>query len=154
MPTIQEIEERTRGRGKDGALVEFYEDWWTLARTGYGEARGEPFIGKVAMMYVVTNRVLAGKWRNTIREVCLQPKQFSCWNASDPNRAKLTTVSLPDKRFLECLGVAALVMSKAVPDPTHGATHYYNPAVVSPRWAKSMIETAVIGRHRFLRERA
>lgn len=57
-----------------------------LARTIYGEARGEPWEGKIAVAWVVRNRAeRGGWWGDTIREVCLKPWQFSCWNETDPN---------------------------------------------------------------------
>lgn len=63
-----------------------------LARTIYGEARGESISGQEAIASVILNRVAFAKrrgrywWGNTIAGVCLAPWQFSCWNENDPNR--------------------------------------------------------------------
>ena len=62
----------------------------TLARTIYGEARGESRQGKIAVACVILNRVKRKKmcgWREingykvaTVAATCLKPWQFSCWN--------------------------------------------------------------------------
>ena len=67
----------------------------TLARTIYGEARGEPIRGKEAVAAVVLNRVGRAMerggwwWGSSVAEVCRRPWQFSCWNADDANRTKI-----------------------------------------------------------------
>lgn len=64
-----------------------------LARTAWGEARGEGVSGMQAVINVVQNRVARGGWWGaTIEDVVLKPWQFSAWNANDPNRAKLLAV--------------------------------------------------------------
>lgn len=66
-----------------------------LARTIYGEARGEKTIGKKAIACVVLNRYKSGKWfaGKTIAETCQKKYQFSCWNPTDPNRQKILEAS-------------------------------------------------------------
>ena len=56
-----------------------------LARTIYGEARGETDEGKRAVGLCILNRYKSKKWfsANTIAEVCQKPLQFSCWNKND-----------------------------------------------------------------------
>ena len=50
-----------------------------LARTIYGEARGEKTVGKKAIACVVLNRYKSGKWfaGKTIAETCQKIYQFS-----------------------------------------------------------------------------
>ncbi len=56
--------------------------------TLYGESRSEPLDGQLAVASVIRNRVRAdlghdGKpdwWGEGFRQVCLQRKQFTCWN--------------------------------------------------------------------------
>ena len=75
-----------------------------LARTVWGEARGEGQAGMVAVANVVMNRVnfaraqLGGNywWGNTIMRVCQKPLQFSCWNQADPNLSQLQAVDAAD----------------------------------------------------------
>ena len=54
----------------------------TLARTLFGEARGELYGGRVAVANVIINRAASQVtwWGNTVEEVCRKPKQFSCWD--------------------------------------------------------------------------
>ena len=63
-----------------------------LTGTIYGEARGEPWGGKVAVGMTVRERVRYPghwKWGRNWREVMLAPEQFSCWG--DHNRAAIIT---------------------------------------------------------------
>lgn len=48
-----------------------------IARVVYGEARGEPFLGKVAVANVVINRYESGLFGKTIRIVVRKPHQFA-----------------------------------------------------------------------------
>ena len=68
------------------------QDVDVLARTIWGEARGEGFAGQVAVGWAIRNRVEAdlgndGKpdwWGEGYVGVCKAPWQFSCWNKNDP----------------------------------------------------------------------
>src|SRR3546814_9887201 len=55
-----------------------------LARTIWGEARGEPVRGMEAVAAVVMNRVARpGWWGRTVASVCTKAYQFACWNEDD-----------------------------------------------------------------------
>ncbi len=60
-----------------------------VALTLYGEVRGEPLEGQLAVASVLLNRKADGRWGQTFTSVCRAPWQFSCWNPTDPNRATL-----------------------------------------------------------------
>lgn len=124
----------------------------TLARTVYGEARGETFEGKVAVAHVILTRFRSGKWfaGDTIAATCLKPHQFACWNSGDANRSQLMDATLTDKAFAECLYAALGALLGRIPDPTGGATHYHTSAV-HPDWAKGHTSVATIGRHLYYR---
>lgn len=122
------------------------------ARTIWQEARGEPEEGQRAVARVIVNRLRDGRWGGSLASVCMWRKQFSGWNDDDPNR--VLACSLDDKspsliRFREFITEA---MTGASPDPTQGATHYFNPAIVNPPWAtgKKFVQ---IGNHRFITEK-
>ncbi|MBX3454830.1 cell wall hydrolase [Ferrovibrio sp.] len=120
-----------------------------LARTLWGEARGEGEAGMAAVAAVIVNRARRpGWWGRDIVEVCLRPWQFSCWNAGDPNRDKLLRVGAIDNSFAAALRIARLALAGALPDPTHGATHYHA-ADILPGWARGHEPCARIGRHVF-----
>lgn len=129
------------------------EDVDLIARTIYGEARGEKSTRSLeAIAHVILNRVkdTTGKWSGTVQEVVLQKKQFSCWDRSDINYESVITVSLKDPHFRKCY-VAAMNALKGQ-DFTRGATHYHT-TYVSPKWAvqKGMIRVAQIQNHIFYR---
>ncbi|MGB0719257.1 MAG: cell wall hydrolase [Bdellovibrionales bacterium] len=127
----------------------------TLARTMWGEARGEGDLGLQAVANVVLNRVKVatekgGKywWGNNIIQVCQKPYQFSCWNRSDPSFKKLQAVDESNLYFATCLRIARRAVIGALDDPTGGATHYHAD-YVAPYWAKGETPTIIIGRHIF-----
>jgi len=123
--------------------TDFAEDSDTvlLARMIFGEARSCSYTERVAVGYSAVNRVDDGKkWNGeNIGEVVLKPWQYSCFNDGDPNKEKLMDPEKYNARvFEECLEVAHDVLSGTVPDPTGGATHYFDPKHASPSWADKM----------------
>lgn len=125
-----------------------------LARTLYGEARGEPVRGQEAVACVIVNRVRRAQrqggcwWGGTVEEVCLKPQQFSCWNEGDPNREKILAVQAGDQTFDACVRIARRAVSGALEDITQGATHYHT-RESTPAWSRGRPVCAVIGRHLF-----
>ena len=125
-----------------------------LARTLWGEARGQPVRGIEAVAAVIVNRVRAAErrggfwWGDSVVAVCRKPYQFSCWNVNDPNRAKLLAVTPADPMFATCLRVARRAVAGLLPDPTGGATHYHATGL-HPDWAAGHCPSAEIGRHVF-----
>jgi spore germination cell wall hydrolase CwlJ-like protein len=121
-----------------------------LARTLWGEARGEGRRGIEAVAAVVMNRLAAGRWGATAEAVCRARKQFSCWNPGDPNRPKLERVDARDAAFALCLEAAADALAGRLADPTGGATHYHARGR-RPWWARGLAPCAEIGAHVFYR---
>lgn len=132
-----------------------------VAQTVYGEARGEGYLGKCAVAWVIRNRVEADLnsdskpdwWGEGYQAVVMKPQQFSCWNKGDPNLRKLLDEFRPGRPqtmdgFL-CLHASMSVLTGMEPDPTRGATHYHTHAV-RPSWAKDQ-DYLSIGNHRFYR---
>ena len=126
----------------------------TLARTIWGEARGEGSAGMEAVAAVIMNRVKVALakngywWGNSVIGVCRKPWQFSCWNADDPNRECLLAVDEKDLYFATAMRIARRAVYGVLPDPTGGATHYHA-AGISPSWTKGQKPSGVIGRHIF-----
>lgn len=106
----------------------------TLARTLYGEAEAGNAADAKAIASVVMNRVRYPNWPNSAAEVCLQPWQFSCWNANDPNRSRILAAQGP--WFERCREIAKKALTGELEDPTNGSTHYYATFVKAPKWAK------------------
>lgn len=126
----------------------------TLARTIWGEARGEGIPGMEAVASVILNRTANPSWwGHDIVSVCLQPWQFSCWNDGDPNKQKLHSVSLrSDPDFSSATGIAMRAVNGELPDPTRGSDSYYALSMpIPPKWATRSAFTFIIGRHAFYR---
>lgn len=138
------------------------------ASTGYGEARGEPYLGRVAVMWVIHNRaeearryiIRTGKPKHplfgdgTELGACFARLQFSCWNKSDPNRVAIIEATHGDK-LAGFYAILDGIVGGGLGDPTFGATHYHtivapgSAKVWPPEWAAEMHKTAVIGAHQF-----
>lgn len=105
------------------------EEVMVLARIVKGEnLPWTPFEGKVAVAAVVLNRVRSRHYPNSIKGVAHQPLQFSCYNRN--LRDRLYWGKVPQ------WAVDAARKALEGYDPVAGATHYYNPYVVTPRWAR------------------
>ena len=125
-----------------------------LALTVYGEARGETYLGQLAVAHTILNRVKnPAWWGSTIAGVCLKPKQFSCWD--DPNRVHIMRASLDDQALRSCLRAAISAMDNIEKDLTGGADHYHVTNMpVMPGWRDTSKITVEVGRHTFYKLRA
>ena len=128
-----------------------------LARTIFGEARGETYTGKIAIANVVLNRAaLAMKHPHfgdgTITGACMVPWQFSCWNANDPNCQVINDVTDTDPIFADCLDIAELACNHKLDDMTGNATYYYAKGSPEPTWAVDKTPCAIIGNHLFFKD--
>ncbi len=112
-------------------------DEYLLARTIHGEARGEPYIGKVAVGAVVLNRTKSPSFPNTVAGVVYQPLAFT---AVADGQINLT----PDKDSLKAARDALNGW-----DPTYGCLYYWNPATATSKWIWSRKVTLKIGKHWF-----
>ena len=108
-----------------------------LARLVYGEARGEPYTGQVAVAAVVLNRVKSSSFPNTISGVIYQSGAF---NVVDDGQINLTPNSTAIKAAQDALNGW---------DPSYGAIYYFNPNIATNKWIWSRPMTVTIGNHRF-----
>ena len=108
-----------------------------LARLVYGEARGEPYTGQVAVAAVVLNRVNSSSFPNTIAGVIYQKGAF---NVVDDGQINLSPNSTAIKAAQDALNGW---------DPSYGAIYYFNPNTSTNKWIWSRPVTVVIGKHRF-----
>lgn len=108
-----------------------------LARLIHGEARGEPYLGKVAVAAVVLNRVRHPSFPNTIAGVIYQAGAFDAVADGQINLA-------PDA---DSLRAARDAMNGW--DPTGGCLYYYNPSTATAAWIWTRKIQMVIGRHNF-----
>lgn len=108
-----------------------------LSRLIYGEARGEPYTGQVAVGAVVMNRVRSSSFPNTISGVIYQSGAFDVVKDGQIN---LTPNSNARKAAQDALNGW---------DPSYGAIYYFNPATATNKWIWSRPMTVTIGKHRF-----
>lgn len=108
-----------------------------LARVVYGEARGEPYSGQVAVAAVVLNRVKSSSFPNTISGVVYQSGAFDAVRDGQINLS-------PDSTAIKAAQDALNGW-----DPSYGAIYYFNPATATNKWIWSRPMTVTIGRHRF-----
>lgn len=123
-------------------------------RTLYGEARGElTQYGEQSLFaigHVILNRLESKTWYgDTLEAVCLKPKQFSCWNLSDPNFKIITHFQIHDKVYATCARVAQVLLTSAPrEDFTKGANHYHHQSI-RPLWCVKKKPIITVGNHIF-----
>lgn len=108
-----------------------------LARLVNGEARGEPYIGQVAVAAVVLNRVRHDAFPNTISGVIFQTGAFDAvWDGQfdlEPTAS--------------CVRAARDALNGW--DPTGGCIYYYNPVTATNKWIRTRSVQLIIGKHAF-----
>ena len=131
-----------------------------VARTMWGEARGEGAYGLQAVGFVIRNRTLdPERWPDEYTEVCYQPQQFSCWNGSDPVRAQCCVVGWNDPVYPLAYSAACQILIPTTPrlprDNTDGANHYCTQDRLAgsdpPDWVDLSKTTCRVGSYVFFR---
>ncbi len=108
-----------------------------LARIVYGEARGEPYSGQVAVAAVVLNRVKSSSFPNTVAGVIYQSGAF---DAVSDGQINMTPNATAKKAAQDAINGW---------DPSYGAIYYFNPNTATNKWIWSRPMTVTIGNHRF-----
>jgi hypothetical protein len=140
-------------------------DLQAAALTALGEAANQTVRGIAAVVWSLKNRTAIKGGRLAYQ--AFHTAAYSCWlddPASHNDDALVALAALmvagkmaPEDPTLDaCLLIADHVLSgRYLVDPTHGATHYYNPAIVHPlpTWTQPPAEqTVTIGAHVFYRK--
>lgn len=112
-------------------------DLYLLAKCVHAEARGESYVGQVAVAAVILNRVASPDFPNTIYGVIYQPWAFTAVHDGQINLE-------PDYQAYQAAQDAMNGW-----DPTYGAIYYYNPAVATSQWIYSRKIVTTIGDHVF-----
>ncbi|WP_440604054.1 spore cortex-lytic enzyme [Bacillus sp. GB_SG_008] len=110
-----------------------------LANAVYGESRGEPYIGQVAVAAVILNRVSSPSFPNTVAGVIYEPRAFT---AVADGQINLTPNETAKKAVLDAINGW---------DPSDGAIYYFNPDTATSEWIWSRPQIKKIGRHIFCR---
>ena len=108
-----------------------------LARCVYAEARGESYVGQVAVAAVILNRVESPDFPNTIAGVIYQPWAFTAVNDGQINLSPNQTAYNAARDALNGW------------DPTYGALYYYNAKTATNKWIYNKTTTVTIGNHVF-----
>jgi len=115
----------------------YQSDVELLARLIHGEARGEPYVGMVAVGAVVLNRVKSSSFPNTIAGVIYQSGAF---DAVKDGQINLTPNEQSRRAARDALNGW---------DPTGGCLYYYNPSTATSSWIWSRQVRLTIGDHSF-----
>lgn len=119
-----------------------------IAKTLYLEARGEGEQGLRAVAAIIWNR--AHERKMSLAQVCLQRKQFSCWDGRRPSSVVIDIVH--DDTWRICLKIEAEMMSNTF-IPAGPWNLYHNPDKCKPSWTgKGTTHVTYIGHHKFERE--
>jgi len=108
-----------------------------MANAVYGEARGEPYEGKVAVAAVILNRLKSSNFPNTVYGVIFEPGAFT---AVADGQIWLT----PDESAMKAVRDALNGW-----DPTGGCIYYFNPETATSKWIWSRKQVKRIGKHIF-----
>ena len=108
-----------------------------LAQTVYGEARGEPYVGQVAVAAVILNRLESPSFPNTVSGIVFEPLAF--------------TAVADGQIWMEPNETARKAVIDAINgmDPSENATYYFNPETATSKWIWSRPQIKQIGKHIF-----
>lgn len=108
-----------------------------MANAVYGEARGEPYEGQVAVAAVILNRVQSDTFPNTVSGVIFEPRAF--------------TAVADGQIWLEPNETATRAVMDAINgmDPSNGCIYYFNPDTATSPWIWTRQQVKTIGKHIF-----
>ena len=108
-----------------------------MANAVYGESRGEPYIGQVAVASVILNRVNHASFPNSISGVIFEPRAFT---AVADGQIWLTPNEQAKKAVVDAINGW---------DPTGEAIYYFNPDTATSGWIWTRPQIKQIGKHIF-----
>ena len=145
------------------------EELKCMAENIYFEGRAEPMMGKIAIGGVVKQGPVRESWKTRqhkdlpkkdriyypIKNRC----QFSWWCDGQKDIVWATymngeVIESNMTAWRDSIHVALFIMNgDYTNDPTAGAVFYYNPHIANPSWGRIYEETAMIGNHRFMKDK-
>lgn len=110
-----------------------------LAHIVSAEARGEPYLGQVAVGAVILNRLKDPAFPKTVAGIIYQPGAFSSVNDGQINMQPTSSA------------IRAAQEAVSGVDPSHGALFFFNPDKTSNKYIWSRPQILKIGNHIFTR---
>src|SRR5690625_4134901 len=108
-----------------------------MANAVFGEARGEPYEGQVAVAAVILNRVKSSTFPNTVAGVIFEPRAFT---AVADGQIWLTPNERAKNAVLDAINGW---------DPSGNAEYYFNPETATSAWIWTRPQIKQIGKHIF-----
>lgn len=108
-----------------------------LSHLVYGEARGEPYNGMVAVAATVMNRVADSRFPNSVSGVIYQPGAYTCVSDGQINLGYDNNAKKAAQDAINGW------------DPTSGCIYYFNPNTATSSWIWSRPQVMTIGKHIF-----
>ncbi|MNI74229.1 Spore cortex-lytic enzyme precursor [compost metagenome] len=108
-----------------------------MSNAVFGESRGEPYRGQVAVAAVILNRVGDSNFPNSVSGVIFQPGAFT---AVADGQIWLTPNDTSRRAVQDAVNGI---------DPTNGCTYYFNPETATSKWIWSRPQIMKIGKHIF-----
>jgi hypothetical protein len=132
-----------------------------IARVTYAEAGNQGDSGLAAVVYTILNRLQDGRWGGSIDAVLNAPSQFEPVMRAGGDWRRLPPVSAAAQARIDT--ILNLALDGRLPDLTHGARFFQNPAIVASRARSGQVAaglvnfggatpSAVIGAHSFYAE--
>ena len=131
------VDERTAIALELQAVAQSRADIYLLAKLIHAEARGEPYIGQVAVGAVVLNRIKNPNFPDTLEAVIYQPFAFT---AVDDGQINLEPNETAYKAAEDAFSGW---------DPSYGSLFYYNPQTATSSWIFTRETITEIGKHIF-----
>ncbi len=131
----EEADETPTAMNMPGGFSE--NDIQLMSNAVYGEARGEPFEGQVAVAAVIINRLNSPTFPNTVSGVIFEPLAFT---AVADGQIWLTPNETARRAVLDAINGQ---------DPSEGATYYFNPDTATSGWIWGRPQIKRIGKHIF-----
>lgn len=137
--TIKELKRLTgQSTNASGKAVGYKNiDTNLLARAVNAEARGEPYLGQVAVAAVILNRIGDPAFPKTVADIVYQPQAFSSVNDGQ--------INLPPSAS----AIRAAREAESGVDPSKGAVFFFNPAKTRNKYIWSRPQILQIGNHIF-----
>lgn len=131
----KQIQSQNKGTNTPSGFSQ--NDIQLMANAVYGEARGEPYEGQVAVAAVILNRLNSSSFPNTISGVIFEPRAFT---AVADGQIWLTPNEKAKEAVLDAINGW---------DPTSSALYYFNPDTATSAWIWTRPQIKQIGKHIF-----